>query len=150
MLRDPFKIFADANQPKEKKPKRKNSKPEKIVEGNIMAWLRFNGFDCNVVEAKAVYNPKIKRYLKSQAIPGMSDVIGNDKDGIAVYIELKAKGRLSTLAEHQKAFLLRKISTNCFACCVDSVDLIKEIYCKWKSIDNNETKRQFLTSLLEG
>ena len=99
-----------------------------------MAWLTANGFDCNVVESKATYNPKIGRYMSSPAIPGMSDIIGNDRFGNAVYVELKALGRKSTVSEKQWQFLTRKIETNCFAVVIDSVELLNEYYFRWREL----------------
>lgn len=113
-----------------------------------MAWLSSNGFSCNVVEAKAVFNQRAGRYISSQAIPGMSDIVGNDKHGTAVYIELKSKGSRSKASDKQLAFLKEKILTNCFGVVVDSVDLLKELYCNWKLIEDNEDKKLFLINNL--
>lgn len=117
-----------------KKRSKKNNKPEKIVEKDVMHWLKTMGFDCNVVESKAVYSQKAGIYLHSQTDPGFSDIAGNNDNGLSVYIELKAKDRRSTLKEHQRQFLIRKINTNCFAVCVDSAERLENFYKKWGDI----------------
>lgn len=112
-----------------------------------MAWLKSNGFSCNVVEAKAVFNQAAGRYISSQAIPGMSDIIGNDQNGVGVYIELKAKGRLSTVSYKQINFLKEKISTNCFAVCVDSADMLDKMYRHWLKLKKEERFKYLMETL---
>jgi hypothetical protein len=102
------------------KKKRKNKKPEKLVEKACMDWLKIMDFSCDVVESKAVFSPRAGIYLNSQATPGMSDIVGCTPDGRGAFIELKAKDRRNALKDHQRRFLLEKISRGAFACCVDS------------------------------
>lgn len=113
---------------------RKNKKPEQLVVNECMSWMKSQGFNMTIVESKAVYNVKAQRYLHSQAVRGMSDAVGNDAFGIGVFIEFKAKGRRSTIKEHQIDFLKHKIQTNCFAVVVDSVDLLKTYYQEWSML----------------
>jgi len=145
----PLTKYAMANQPKIKRTKKTNDRPEKDLERLVMAWLDLNKFDCNVVEAKAAYNPKIKRYLGGPTIPGFSDIVGNTKDGIAVFIELKAPGKLSTISFDQYTFLKRKILHGCFATCVDSVDMLSTIYKNWNEF-SEFVKKDYLLSKLKG
>jgi hypothetical protein len=141
-------MYGRANQPKEvTKRKTRNKSPERDLSKLIMSWLKVNEFDCTIVESKAVYNQKAKRYLKSQAVPGFPDIVGNDSRGTAVYIELKAPGRLSTIKDRQREFLLRKIKSNCFAVCVDGVGRLEKTYEHWKSL-MEEPRRDFLTQIL--
>lgn len=133
--------------------RRINNSPEKdMVKDGIMPWLKSNGFSCHVIEAKAVYSQSIGRYMHSQAVPGMSDIVGNDADGIASYIEAKAPGRRSVIKdkrhEHQKAFLIDKINTNCFAVCVDSPKLLSIYYSTFKKFKDLSDRRSYLLSLL--
>ncbi len=148
---DPFINYARANQPKVAKPRvaKKNKKPEKEVEKTVMGWLRWHGFSCDVIESKAVFSAKLGRYMHSQAVPGMADIIGNNKDGIGIYIELKAPGKISNVSEAQDKFIREKIETNCFACVVDSSTLLEKIYQAWVSIGDLAEKRLFLIKLLE-
>ncbi len=110
---------------------RKNKCPERGVQDLVMNWLRANNFSCNVVESKAVYNPKAGRYISGQAIEGFPDVCGCDPNGLGVFIELKAPGKLTTLRHKQREFLLDKISHNAFACVIDSADGLEFLYKRW-------------------
>lgn len=124
-----FNKQAKANAPK--KQTRKNKRPEKIVEKEVMEWLKANDFSCHVVESKAVFSPRAGIYLHSQAEPGMSDIVGVTPDGYGAFIELKAKDRRSSLKDHQRRFLLEKIARGAFACCVDSVEYLEKCYDKF-------------------
>lgn len=131
---------------KDGKVPRKNQKPEKDVEAEVMTWLSANQFDCHVVESKAVYSYSAGRYLHGQTNPGFSDIVGNDANGMAVFIELKAKGRRSTLRQKQKAFLKKKIASNCFAVVVDSAELLATTYKEWSKLraDSPKTSQFYL------
>jgi hypothetical protein len=108
--------------------KKPNGKPEKEVEKACMAWLRANGFSCSVVESKAVYSEASGRYMNGQTDAGFADCVGVHDSGTAVFIEFKAKGRLSTLRPAQKAFLREKIRFNAFAIVVDSAEMLAETW----------------------
>ena len=118
--------FEKASKPKSVRAK-KNSKPEAETERELLAYMRGLGWSVDKVEAKAVFSHKAGRYLRGQAAPGFSDLVGNMNDGRAVFVEVKAKGRRYTLREEQRAFLTEKIASNAFACVVDSVALLEEI-----------------------
>lgn len=120
--------YINRETPIEPKPTRHNNAPEKEVQDEVLKWLRDNGFSINVVESKAIYNRKSERYISQSVAPGFVDLVGNDKIGLGVFIELKAKGRRSTLRDNQRAFLQEKINTGCFAVVVDSVELLEKQY----------------------
>ena len=122
------------------KPRRKNKKPEKAVEQEILLWCRQKGFDVDVVESKAKFNTITGLYTGKATIPGMSDILGNTSDGRAVFIELKAKGRRvgSALREEQRAFLIRKIKGSCFAVVTDSIEYIEDIWMKYQALFPHE------------
>ena len=108
-------------------------KPEKITEVEVLAMCSQLGFDVSVIDSKATYSTNLERYAKSKSAPsGFPDITGNDDRGMAVFIELKAKGKLSTLRPAQKIFLLRKIQSGCFAVVVDSADLLFDLYSQWR------------------
>jgi len=116
-----------------RKTRRKNSSPEKEVQNECLKWLKQNGFSVDIIEV-STYDARLKRNITKKMKSGICDCIGNNSEGYAVFIEFKAKGRLSTLKEHQKQFLLKKINSNAFACCVDSKERLEEIYEKWFSL----------------
>lgn len=112
-------------------PKKKNKKPEKIVEKQVTDWCKKHDLDVSIVECKGVYNSATNTYLHGMTEPGYSDLSGNNKYGMAVYIELKAKGRRSTIRLRQMQFLVRKIKAGCFAVVVDSPEILEEQYYQW-------------------
>lgn len=112
-------------------PRRKNKKPEEEVVKACLQWMRSEGFDVGLVEAKSVYSPELGRYLRSQVKAGTSDCFGNSNFGHAVFVEFKAPSKRGTLKPHQREFLLKKINTFCFAVCVDSDHILKEFYTTW-------------------
>ena len=128
--------------------KRKNKAPEKDLSKDVMIWLQAHGFSCNVIESKAVYQESAGRYIGGQVVQGMPDIVGNDCAGRAVYIELKAPGKRSTLKEHQRAFLGKKILSNCFAVCIDSIDDLAIIYTKWIELNGANAKVTLLAEYL--
>jgi len=134
---------------KSTKPKRKNNKPEKEVEKLVMEWLYANNFSCHVVESKAVYSASAGRYLRGQTVAGFSDVVGCDPNGIAVWIELKAPGRLSTVSDIQLGFLSTKIKMNCFACVVDSPELLQHLYSEFRSFRVRNLKEKAQERLID-
>lgn len=137
---------AKKNMPKTPR-KTKNQSPEKLVQNECLHWLRLQGFDVYVIESKATYSQASQSYRSSSAMPGFSDIVGCDNNGMFLAIELKARGRLSTLKNHQRKFLVEKINRGGFAACVDSVDLLKSIYQKW-SILAGEPSKSFLLNCL--
>lgn len=152
--KDPLMMFARSQSKsmnsKTLEPKRTYKSPEKDLEALVLDWLRLNKFDVNVVEAKAVFNPKIKRYISGMTTPGFPDVVGNDCDGNAVFVELKAPGRRSTIRDDQYRFLMRKIESNCFAVCIDSLGMLQQLYNGWKSLDRDDRQDFLLTQLRGG
>lgn len=106
---------------------RKNNKPEQSVVKEVLKWAKSRGLDLHVVESKAVYSASAGRYLHSQTSESLPDLLGNYQ-GLSVWIECKAKGRVSTLKEHQRAFLARKATQNCFACVTDSVKRLENYF----------------------
>jgi hypothetical protein len=139
-----------ARQLKSLSPKRKNMKPEKLVETECLLWMRSQGWDVSIYESKATYNPAAGRYISSSMRAGTADCMGTTNQGIAVFIEFKAKGKLSTFGNsrnfRQQEFLISKINHGAFSCVVDSVDILKAYYIQWMKIrdENTEAAKQFL------
>ena len=138
-------------QEKKDAPKRKNAKPEKTVEKDVMAYMKTIGLDMEVIEAKATYSEKTGRYTSKAIAPGYTDSSGNTPDGIAVFVEFKAPFRRNTLRDNQRKFIERKIEMNCFAAVVDSTHCFAQTYRTWKTYRNRgmlDEARDYLISQL--
>lgn len=120
-------------QDQKKKKTKKPLKPEEIVEKELEAAFKEMGLDMTNVESKAIYSQNQERYVRGQAEDGFPDFAGNDQNGIACYVEAKARGRVSTLRPAQLRFLLRKAQAGCFACCVDRPEVLFSLYLAWKA-----------------
>lgn len=125
----------------------KSIKPEKITEQQCLEYCMQVGIDVDIIDSKATYSLAKKSYTKSKSVPeGFSDLVGNTSSGVAVFIELKAKGKLKTLREKQYYFLMRKIHSGCFACAVDSAEMLHDIYVGWLG---SQDKVSYLESQLK-
>lgn len=139
--------FCKKNDPR--RDKRKNLAPEKEFVKKLVVHLKLKGFFVSVVEAKAVFNEKAGRYMTSQvSSDGFCDIVGNDPNGRAVFIEAKAEGKKSTLRENQHKFLLEKIESNCFAACIDSITSFDILYSGYCNISDPKEKKAFLKHYL--
>lgn len=132
---DAINNFSRKQLPRETKPRRPNQKPEKLVEKACLAWMREQRWSVNIFEAKATFNPRLGIWMNQAMKAGTADCLGTTETGHSVAIEFKAKGKLSTYAREdnyaQQKFIDEKIAVNCFACVVDSVERLQEIYKKW-------------------
>lgn len=146
---DALMKFSKKNQNLPKVKRAKNSRPEKLVEKDVLKLCEKLGFDMSVVEAKGVYNPSASRYLSGQTEPGFSDLQGCDTLGYALYIELKAPKKLSTLTSNQYLFLERKIRKGAFGCVVDSPDLLSRLYSQWVLLKRDDPSGAMLFLLKE-
>jgi hypothetical protein len=140
--------------PVSSEPKRHNKSPEKDVERECLAWMRSRGWTVNVFESKAVWNSKAESWSQSGMKFGTADCLGNTDEGVAVAVEFKAKGKLSSFNKEtnylQRKFIIDRINTNAFACVVDSASGLEFIYTKWleiRAIDKDQAK-QFLMAAL--
>lgn len=107
--------------------KTKSKRPEKEVEKKIMALLRRYDFDCFVVDSKAHMGSNGAYYAQS-AKSGVSDIVGVAPNGLGVFIELKAPGRLKTVKDHQLIFLDGKIKRGAFGAVIDSEELFLRLW----------------------
>ena len=109
-------------------------KPEKIVEAEVLAMCKILELDVDVIDSKATYSENLKQYRKSNSAPeGFPDLVGNDSRGRAIFIELKAAGKLKQLRRSQVDFLQRKANLGCFAVAVDSAQMLHDLYLRWLS-----------------
>jgi hypothetical protein len=143
--------FEQKNKPKKVLPKKKkkNTSPESDFVKSFLKFVKtLDGyFEIHTIEAKAVWNVEAGRYVNGQAESSFPDMVGNDKYGNVLYIEAKAPGKRSTLSLGQYEFLKRKIEMNCFAVCIDSVDLFKELYKKWLKGSGDSRKQLLINEL---
>lgn len=115
---------------------RSNDKPEARFLLELKNYLTAKGWDMTIIEAKANYSEASGRYTSGAVAAGYPDLSGNMPDGTAVYIEVKAPGKRSTIRPAQREFLLRKIKTNCFAICCDSIEYFERVYGEWYASDS--------------
>lgn len=138
--------------PKERKIKAKNQRPEKDVEYECLVWMRQQGWDVQIYEAKAVWNPKARRYLSQSMKAGTVDCQGLMPGGVFVAVEFKAPKRISTfnLAKNhrQRQYLIEKISFGAFGCVVSSATRLEQIYNSWRDLKSPEEKRTYLMACL--
>ena len=118
---------------------------KELVVGPIIDWANKNGWHLFVVNSSAVFNPILGIYLSSQAPIGCSDMLGTTPQGNSAYIEAKAPGKLNTLKEHQRDFLVRGISIGAFAVVVDSLDSLVNYHLTWL---NHNNQKAYLITLL--
>jgi hypothetical protein len=122
-------------------------KPEKIVELEVLEACKQLGFSVSVIDSKATYSKNLGRYSQSRSAPeGFPDLVGCTPNGVLAAIELKARGKLRTIRPKQVDFLQKKIEMNCFAVCVDSADLLFDLYLQWKQ-RGREVLQEHLSSL---
>lgn len=130
------------------RPKKRNQKPEEVFIHNLlMPWLEANGFSCNVVESKSSYSKDRQRYISQNAKPGISDIFGNYKNGLATFIEAKAPTCRNTLRDNQREFLICKINSGAFAVCTDSIEYIDKVWTHFKTLPF-ESRIEYLLSEL--
>lgn len=135
-------------------PRKKHNKaPEKDVEKACLAWMRARGWTVNVYEAAARWNSDAGHFTSSGMRFGTSDCMGNTDEGIAVAVEFKSPGRLSTFNSEerylQRKFIIDRINTNAFSCVVDSVERLEMIYSRWHELRSDlGAARNYLLSML--
>ncbi len=100
-------------------PNRKlhNSDPERQFVILLLNHLKnLFGFIFDVIES-STFNRQLGQHTEKVTRAGFSDLVGNDHEGRAMYIECKAPGKRNTLRPDQRIFLTEKINHGCFAIC---------------------------------
>ncbi len=145
-------LKASAKALKEYQPTtRHNEKPEKEVEGACLFLMRSWGWSMQIFESKATYDPRAGRYIGQAMKSGTLDSGGSTNEGIAAWVEFKAPGKLNTLRDGQRTFILEKIAVNNFACVTDSSDRLNDIHKHWSFLrrhGNIDAAREYLISML--
>lgn len=118
--------------------KKRNASPEKDVEKACLIYMRKLSWDVQIYESKATWDTQSHQWKNQSMKAGNADCQGVMPDGIAVAVEFKAPGKLSTFNldknYRQKEFIIKRINQNAFACVVDSADLLHEIYIHWQNM----------------
>lgn len=131
-----------------KNPRKKNARPEwELTKKPCKKWFEQKGWRMHIVESKAVFSQDSQRYVTGQLEAGFSDSVGAAPNGLAAFVEFKAPGKRSTLAEHQRDFLIDKIEIGCFGVCVDSVECLEAawiLFCQRRKAGGVKAGIQFL------
>lgn len=137
--------------PREKRS-RKNSRPEKEVERECVGWMRAQGWDIQIYEAKSTFNPRAGRYVGQSCKAGTVDCQGILPGGTFVAIEFKAPKKISTFNasknHRQKQYLISKIANGAFGAVIDSRQRLEQIYNSWRDLKTSEERRSYLMTCL--
>jgi hypothetical protein len=114
---------------------RKNNKPERQLQKQMIEALKQIGVFAFHVESKAVYSASAGAYLNSQTVVGCADILGVTPQGQFLAVEVKSPGRRSTLREAQCDFLTNVIERGGFAVCSDSLEHLLALYSEWLTTD---------------
>lgn len=130
------------------KPKRRNGKPERdLVQKPVMAYMRSLGWSVEIYEAKAAWDHNSQSYQSNYMKVGTVDCLGCTDSGRFVAVEFKAPGRISTLRDHQRQFLIDKINSGAFGCVTDSVERLRSLYAEFLRLmkqDRSQDAKKFL------
>ena len=116
------------------KTKRKNAKPEQLVEKEVDKWAKDAGWFFHKYESKAKHVQLaggVSIHKTAGVNVGTPDRLGCSETGIFCAVELKAKGRRSTLSPEQREFLTGVIMNHGFGVVVDSAELLDEYWTRW-------------------
>lgn len=146
-------LKASAKALKEYQPaSRKNNKPEEEIEKACVSLMRDEwGWSIQIFESKATYDPRAGRYIGQSMRAGTLDCGGSTREGIATWVEFKAKGKLATLRPGQREFIEEKIKVYNFACVVDSPERLRAIHKYWEFLrktGNLDASRDYLLSMV--
>lgn len=146
-----IKAIASYSKKRAKSPSsKKNSKPEATVVIAVRARFRQAGFFIQKIEAKGVWSNEAQRYMGGMADAGTADLLGCSPDGRFVAIECKAPGRVGTLKDHQRSYLMEIINRNGFAIVTDNADAALETWNLWRQTESAEQARKLLIDKLGG
>jgi hypothetical protein len=129
-----------------KPARRKNKTPEKDVVREVMEWAGRHEVDLTIVDSRAVFNPITGLYTSRCTSEVFPDLCGN-YHSLAVFIEVKARGRRSTASDQQKQFLARKILQGCYAVVADCPEYIEETIAQFMAMSPFDRKDFLLAEL---
>ena len=134
-------FFSSNNPDFSQKFKKKNKSPERLVQDAIIKHLKNLGFFVFEIESKAIKTPKKGGgffFRSAGAKKGTPDILGVSPSGQFVAIEVKAKGKRSTLRDEQRVFLNRVIDNNGFAMVCDSIEYFTEVFSGYQEARNKK------------
>lgn len=119
--------------------KKKNKTPEADFLKKLKKHIEeTHCWNLDVIDSKGQFSEDAQRYVYGKTRSGYSDMSGNMLNGLAVYIEVKAPGKRSTVREDQRIFLIEKINTNAFAIVTDSIEHFESMLEKFKRAENRK------------
>lgn len=125
----------------------KRIKPEKQFEQKVKAWAASNGIWLEVYDSKAKFTEK--GIYKTQGLAkGTPDLLGLNKYGRYVAIELKAPGKPAIPSLEQRMFLRRVIEFGGFALVANDLEILNETYTRWLMVTDEVNRRAFLLDKL--
>jgi len=129
----------------------KRKKPEKKIQDQIEQYARLKGLVVFTVDSKGVFVPGAKRFVASKTTKGVSDLIMCNNWGQFIAVEVKAKGRRSTVKPEQFDFLESIIERDGIAIVSDSLDSFVDTYnlsMSFKLSNNHDGLKAFLRKCL--
>jgi len=131
--------------------RKKNQKPEKELQSNLISYMKGLGWQVEVYNSQATmtsYGVWKNQTMKA----GTPDIMGLLPNGVAIACEVKAPGKLKTFNnpknQRQIDFIKNCIKMNGFAVVVDSVERLKEIFDIWTTLQDPDAKKEYLTRML--
>jgi len=106
-------------------------KPEQRVQLSILAQAKLKGWFLLVTDSTATYSADVGIYKQSHLPKGTLDLTGSDAFGHAVFVEVKAPGKLANLSPEQRKTLLDHIDHGRFAVVADSYQRLFDIHQEW-------------------
>ena len=126
---------------------KKQIKPEKQFEQLVRAWCIQNNIWIDVFDSKATFTER--GVYKTQGLPiGTPDLLGFNRQGKFVVLELKDPAIEPIPSLQQWNYLARAIDSTCFAMVVNSIEDLSETYKKWQEIIEDRNKIAYLRSKL--
>jgi hypothetical protein len=145
-IRASIERLSEREDKKYRSRKRKNNNPEELVVKSLQYYFNTCGFFVCGYESKAKFINGVWR--TSGLNVGTPDLIGVDNEGYFMAVEVKAKGKRSTLRREQREFLTKTIMCGGLGICADSVEYFQEVYEEWKKLDSVNERRILLMSKL--
>lgn len=122
--------------------------PEKLVEKKVLLMCLELNLSVEIYDSKGQYSEAQEVYTSNLGMQnGTPDLMGCDRYGHFVAIELKAPLKENLCTLDQRNFLKRKIESNGFGVVVSCEQKLKQIYLTWLSLSLPE-RRSFLLDLL--